>query len=415
MIAPSYTMTPEELATYETAMADCLSAIDARDTPRAVQHLSNVATVVDVPATRGERSEVEPVGEIGAEEGRFAFILHWLEADDIQMLDPALRGLPRPARERLAERLGEVGGPSVLSHVRVRGADGSTAVGDFIAIPCSAAQLMAMDPQDAAERVQAAVDLGVARGARIVGLGGYTSIVTRAGLTLDPLGAALTTGNGFTIEAALMAAEHGCAILGRDQAKITAAIVGAAGSIGSGLIQILSGRVRQLYLFVNPATPYAKSFGRLRRSLTVALKAHQAGTLEARPGTILDRATASADAYQTPEELAEALLTDPDFFVISTSCADDLKAAEIVYSATSSTEKLIRPEDLRPRSMVCDLSRPGNISHRCREERDDVLLFDGGVINFPGRPELGLGYDMPKGVSFACVAETAILALKKHY
>lgn len=415
MILPSYTLNISQLQVYEEALGNCLEAVSRRDTPWVVQHLSGVRDFHQVTPTGGEEADVEPVGEIGDDEGRFAFILHWLQADDIQMLDPSLRALPRQAREDLAEKLGELGKPSVLSNVRVRGKDGSTAVGDFIAIPCSAAQLMAMDAKKAAERVQEAVDLGVERGAKVVGLGGYTSIVTRAGTTLDATGAALTTGNGFTIEAALMAADHGCSILGKDQKKITAAIVGAAGSIGSGLIQILAGRVKRLYLFVNPATLPAKSFGRLRRSLTVALKAYHAKELLAKPGTILDRSGPLFEKFETVEDLAEALLRDPDFFVISDDCKADLKHAEIVYSATNSTDKLITPEDLRPQSMVCDLSRPGNISHRCREERDDVLLFDGGVISFPQTPELGLGYDMPKGVSFACVAETVMLALKKHY
>lgn len=415
MICPSYTLEASQLEHYETALTNCLEAIDQRDTPRVVKHLSGVADFVDVVPTGGEEAEVEPIGEIGEDEGRFAFILHWLEADDIQMLDPALRCLPRRAREELAEKLGDVGGPSVLSQVRVRGKDGSTAVGDFIAIPCSAAQLMSMDPSEAADRVQEAVELGVKRGAKIVGLGGFTSIVTRAGATIDPMGAALTTGNGFTIEAALMAADYGCTILGRDQTKITAAIVGAAGSIGSGLIQILVGRVNRLYLFVNPATPAQKSFGRLRRSLCVALKAYRANELVAKPGTLLDRCGPLLKDYGKVEDLAEVLLRDPDFFVISDDCKADSKKCEIVYSATNSTEKLIAPEDLSRSTMVCDLSRPGNISKRCRDERADVLLFDGGVISFPGRPELGLGYDMPKGVSFACVAETVMLSLKKHY
>lgn len=415
MIAPSYDIQPSDIDTYETLLTNCLTSIDQRRTPDVISHLSGVTEYVDVPLMQGERLDVEPVGEIGPDEGRFAFILHWLEANDIQMLDPTLRALPRSAREKLARQLGEIGKPSVLSRVRIRGEDGSTAVGDFIAIPCSARQLMDMDPEESAQRVQEAVNLGVERGARIVGLGGYTSIVTRAGMTIDPLGAALTTGNGFTIEAALMAAEYGCSTLGRDQSKVTAAIVGAAGSIGSGLVQILVGRVARLYLIVNPTSPRVKSVNRLKRSLVVALKAYKAKELVAKEGTILHRAGEKFDDFESIEALASALLDDPDFFVISDDCKASLKHAEIVYSATNSTDKLISPEDLRPKSMVCDLSRPGNISYRCREEREDVLLFDGGVMAFPGGPELGLGYDMPKGVSFACVAETAILALKKHY
>jgi acetylornithine/succinyldiaminopimelate/putrescine aminotransferase/acyl-coenzyme A synthetase/AMP-(fatty) acid ligase/predicted amino acid dehydrogenase len=413
-VVPSLTVTDAECDAYGTALEVCLDALAAQDTVGATKHVTG-ATVADRVKTAVDFTGTEPVGEIGEDEGRFGFIVHQLEIDDVQNLDPVLRQITREQRHLLTEMLGQFDEPLVLSRARITGADGSTAVGDFILLPRSAQQLLNMPGDEAAALVQKAVTLAVRRGARIVGLGGYTSIVTRGGQLIDPLGSAVTTGNGFTIEAALMAVEYACTVLGRNQSQSTAAIIGAAGSIGSGLVQMISARARRLYLFLNPATPLEKSVRRLQRSITLAIEAVQAGELEVMAGSLLSRALPMLAQGDTPAQLAARLLEDPGFFVLSTSCARDLHNADVVYSATNSTDRLVNPEDLRTKSVVCDLSRPGNISFRCREQREDVLLMDGGVISFPGRPELALGIPMPRGVAFACIAETVMLALRKHY
>jgi acetylornithine/succinyldiaminopimelate/putrescine aminotransferase/acyl-coenzyme A synthetase/AMP-(fatty) acid ligase/predicted amino acid dehydrogenase len=413
-ILPSYHVTDADCEVYGKALEACLDALQTQDTIRATKHVTGATTRGRIE-TAVDFTGAEPVGSIDPDEGRFGFIVHQLEIDDLQNLDPILRQVTREQRHLLTEMLGQFDEPLVLSRARITGADGSRTVGDFILLPRSARQLLNMPPKEAVELVQKAVTLAVRRGARIVGLGGYTSVVTRGGSLIDPLGAAVTTGNGFTIEAALMAVDHASALLGRNQNESTAAIIGAAGSIGSGLVQMVSARARRLFLFLNPATAMDKSVRRLRRSMTSAIEAAVSGDLAVEEGSVLARALPMLDQGDSPAELAARLLDDPAFCVLSTSCAKDLHNADIVYAATSSTDRLINPEDLRPKSVVCDLSRPGNISFRCREERDDVLIMDGGVIAYPGRPQLALGIPMPQGVAFACIAETVMLSLRKHY
>jgi len=58
----------------------------------------------------------------------------------------------------------------------------------------------------------AAIDLAVERGAKIVGLGAYTSVVTMGGRQLLPYTpVALTTGNSYTVVSGVEAAHHRCA------------------------------------------------------------------------------------------------------------------------------------------------------------------------------------------------------------
>src|SRR5690606_23096822 len=59
---------------------------------------------------------------------------------------------------------------------------------------------------------------------------------------------------------------------------------------------------------------------------------------------------------------------------------ESLKDAQAVVIATSSAEEFITPEMLRHGAVVCDMSRPPNVSRRVEKERPDVLVLDGGVI-----------------------------------
>jgi predicted amino acid dehydrogenase len=63
--------------------------------------------------------------------------------------------------------------------------------------------------------------------------------------------------------------------------------------------------------------------------------------------------------------------------------------------------------------VVCDLSRPANVSAEVAAMRPDVLVIDGGIIDVPGHPDLG-SFGLGRGLAYACMAETMMLALEGH-
>ncbi|MEQ1569016.1 MAG: NAD(P)-binding domain-containing protein [Myxococcota bacterium] len=93
----------------------------------------------------------------------------------------------------------------------------------------------------AARKVSAACAEAVRLGARLVALGGFTSIVGELA-SLAPPGAAFTTGN--TLTAAVIAAQ--VAACAPPEARV--AVVGAAGDVGSGVARILAARGHPLLL-----------------------------------------------------------------------------------------------------------------------------------------------------------------------
>lgn len=70
-------------------------------------------------------------------------------------------------------------------------------------MPATAEQLQTMPPAQAVAKIRSAVELARDRGAKIVGLGAYTSVATRGGLLLKNTEVALTTGNSYTAIASI--------------------------------------------------------------------------------------------------------------------------------------------------------------------------------------------------------------------
>jgi predicted amino acid dehydrogenase len=92
-----------------------------------------------------------------------------------------------------------------------------------------------------------------------------------------------------------------------------------------------------------------------------------------------------------------------------------LKNADLILAVSSSTDVLIFPEDLKSGAIVCDVARPRDVSKKVVEERDDVLVIEGGVIEVPGHPNFRFNFGFPDKTAYACMSETMILALEGSY
>jgi fatty aldehyde-generating acyl-ACP reductase len=70
---------------------------------------------------------------------------------------------------------------------------------------------------------------------------------------------------------------------------------------------------------------------------------------------------------------------------------------------------------LKPGAVVCDVARPRDVSRRVAEQRDDVLVIEGGMVEVPGNVDFHFDFGFPPGKSYACMAETMVLALEGRY
>ena len=95
---------------------------------------------------------------------------------------------------------------------------------------------------------------------------------------------------------------------------------------------------------------------------------------------------------------------------------------QLVLTASSSTQELVEPEDLRTGAVVCELSLPHDVGRRVARERPDVLVTEGGNMRVPGRPRFArvrepdrdFDLGLPAGTALACMSETMVLALENR-
>lgn len=215
-------------------------------------------------------------------------------------------------------------------------------------------------------------------GAKIIGLGAYTKIVGDAGVTVNERSPIpLTTGNSLSSASTLWAASFGVEKMGlvkKDEKNIyqgTCMVIGATGSIGKICAKILSKQWKRI-IVVAPR-PYKVL------ELVEQLK-------EFSPGAEVI-GTTNPNKY-TPEV---------DLMITSTSAQG---------------ERVLDINLIKPGCVVCDVSRPFDISLEDAAKRPDVLIIASGEVELPGKVKLGRTIGLQGETVYACLAETAVLAME---
>lgn len=243
--------------------------------------------------------------------------------------------------------------------------------GYLIGCPLLPEQMVKLNEKVVLTRIIQSAKIAERLGVKIVGLGGYTSVVGDKGYTVAKnINIAVTTGNCLTawsaIESILKIAEDKKI----DLKKSTLAIIGATGSIGSLCARKLS------YYF---------------------------------PKIII-----TARHKDKLESLKQAILKlNKTEVIICDSVHDAIKNAEVVIVTTSTPEALIDIDELKTGSIICDVSIPKNITGDTT--RSDITILNGGLIRLPFEIDFGTNTGLPKGIIYGCIAETILLTIEGNF
>ncbi|RKD32764.1 aminotransferase class III-fold pyridoxal phosphate-dependent enzyme [Thermohalobacter berrensis] len=411
--------------------SECYEALNKIESMLEVLNRKNTAEflsyLINVDKSKREYKEVESREikevEVKEKDERFAFLIHPLDLKNYTDYDKSLLSFNNNELAELTSKWGDIVEPFVVSSTRIVSKSGKTAYGEFIVVPRTAEEFVKIPKSQVVYELKKAVNLAKKRGAKIVGLGAYTSVASGGGLLLKDEGIPLTTGNSYTIVAAVEAVTTALERLGTQSDESTAAIVGATGSIGSGVSILLSEKVSKLVLIGNPKNKKS-SIKRLKK-LTAKIFKHISKMKEEgkqfRPGSLgykisnLRNLPLSNEPIKKFEKFAEDINNKENFIILTTDIDNMLPLGDIVVSATSNVGKLIKPNHLKSGAVVCDMSRPRNVDEDVARNRPDVLVIDGGIIEVPGLPDLGVDLGFDKGLAYACMSETMILALEGHY
>ncbi len=199
--------------------------------------------------------------------------------------------------------------------------------------------------------------------ADVIGLGALTASVTNGGQWLvnqDGFFPNITHGDAYATSISVEGIDKVVSLSGLSNPVI--AIVGAYGIIGTAVCKILSTKYPLIMMGRNKA-----KLSRVHESLN-----------------------------------GKAMVTTD---------INKIKEADIVVTATSHPQALMRSEYLKHGAIVYDISQPENVSKALLKERPDVLKIDGSLAKIPG---INIKFDMRtgKGATFACLAETILMTLE---
>ena len=301
----------------------------------------------------------------------FAFIIHPIQIKkDVSRKYPLLGKILSEGQINFFSRFFP---PVYLSEIKgVRSeATGNEVTGWFIACPFTPPTMMRLPEETVYRKLVACGHKAEELGAKILGLGAYTSVVGDSGVTVaERLDLPVTTGDSYTIYIAVEAMREAAQVMGFDIADAVVAVVGATGAIGKTCAEILAGECGELRLVGRRDTALADVAGRCsgRRA------------------------------------------------VVTTSVEmDAIYEADMILTVTSALHAIIEPAHLKPGAVVLDVARPRDVSRQVAAQRDDVLVIEGGMVDTPGPVNFNFDFGFPPGKSYACMAETMALALEGRY
>jgi fatty aldehyde-generating acyl-ACP reductase len=189
--------------------------------------------------------------------------------------------------------------PRTVCHVDVESITGAKARGLYIDSFIPPDRLDAASTHDNLARVRAAAACAIKAGAKIVSLGGFSSILIEGNFNHLPErhDTVFTTGNTLTVAFIVQGIHKMCALEGRDLRRSTLLIVGATGDVGSGCARCLAPLVKRVLL-------NARNGERLRR-LAAELEANG---VEVEIATDLQRFSTNADVVICAASLASPSL-----------------------------------------------------------------------------------------------------------
>ena len=374
-IEPPLTAGRAECDEFLNAMDATLACLSRRDTAQFTAHMTGAKSVQ--PVSRPTSSQPLRLRRSQGE-GRFAFLFHPLTTRNYADADPTLQQLNDEQLGRLARCVSDNFDPFVIGDAVIQTPSGGKAFGEFIAVPRTAEELTQLPHRDAIGEIRMAAELARDRGAQIIGLGGYVSVVTRGGLYLKGTGLpAITTGNSYTSIAGMTAVERALASSGRTLADCVVSIVGATGSIGRAVALLMGQQPGKLILIGNPLH-VSESERRLRK-------------------------------------IAAETGLPPSRVVVTCNGPKWIPESDVVITATSAVGEIVRAHDLAHGAIVCDISRPPNVNRAISKRRPDVTIIDGGVVRLPHGSELSFSIDLTQHHVYACMADSMMLALEHRY
>jgi acetylornithine/succinyldiaminopimelate/putrescine aminotransferase/predicted amino acid dehydrogenase len=373
-IEPSAFIAEHELDRFVEALEELCQAVRALD----IFHLTGFqigrkpAPIVDYNVPRHFTREAPQTPN------SVAFLAHLVLPEHISLWDPSLQAIPHADIDRYMTKLLRPLEPEIFDQIHVRSNAGAVVHLSWIDLYLTSEQIVRARREGKAgwirDQIESAVVLAREAGCRVLGLGGFTSILTGNGLRVRTNTIGLTTGNALTIGMGLLALQRAAREKDIDLESAPLAIVGATGNIARTYAVMMAPLVPELILIVHTAN-------------------------DAKVHTLIDEIRSAA----------------PKVRIRISRDIEELRRCPLIVAASSSADALIGPEHLASGPVViCDISLPADVDASVGEQRPDVMVINGGIVELPsGNQDFRIGgLALDPGHVYACVGETLLMGLE---
>lgn len=307
----------------------------------------------------------------------FAFLVHPITLNYVYFflgkLSPFFKIIPAYTLKRFLKYA------PIIKYVRVNkimSSLGNCINGIILVCPLLPEQFVTLEKSLVLKKIIRGGEIAQSMGAKIIGLGGFTSIVSNQGEdVVKELDIAVTTGNTYTASLVTEGIHKAVELLQRDLSKSTMAIIGATGDIGSVCARIFVEEVNNLFLV-------ARDQNRLQE-FALSLGKHHGSKVK---------------TFTAPEDAAYS--------------------SDIILTSTSATTTVLDYRRIKKGTIVCDVSVPPNIAREASKCRNDILVFEGGYAVMPYFENIKthkFKKHFQHGAIFGCLAETILLALENRF
>ena len=302
---------------------------------------------------------------------KFAFIIHPLSFDDFYRKFDWMKKFPQDILKKATKHVP----PFKVSKITgIKSKTGKKIEGYFYACPLTSDQIINLDEKYVVNKIIDTVKKAEKKGANIVGLGSFTSVVGKKGISVEKnSNIPVTTGNSYTVATAIEGTKLAARKMDLNLKNEMITVIGANGSIGKTVSRLIAKDIKNLQLV-------SRDMKKLKN-------------------------------------LQETIKSENKNINVSYSndIKESLKKSKIIITVTGAVESLIKAEDLLSGSVVCDVARPRDVAKDVGSKRDDILVIEGGIVNIPGDVNFNFNFGVPGQNAYACMAETMLLTLESKF
>lgn len=455
-IQPSLTITIEEITLLVNALAEVLEIIARNNEYCLIAHLAGTHVPESIRRSPKHMEVGWPiVREHRHIDARAGFIIHPTTVDNlIEYYFPSFNCYPS-IKDGLVTWWSRIARFLEPIHVRstLVSSNGFVVENNLVFVPYLPDSMVSTTTpylvQEIRDKIQDAVTLAKELGddnipVSMVGLGAYTSIVTRNAELINDYEVPVTTGNTYTTALTICGIIHAAKLRGIDLRHATVAVVGASGNIGSVVSEILAARVGRLKLVGRPRKDHRLRLKFVRelcwRELLRVLRPNTKeldGPTYTPTGDLLTQVANIIEKYREQfvqynpslfrmpddaplpkntgsqfEKTLDGLQLSPEEYpqIEIVIGLESLSDCDVIVVATNSPDpNLILPDMVKPGALVCCSSIPSNLSMQFEENLNRNLAFDGGLAQLPEGSRIDF-VGMPGGrLTYGCLAETLVL------